>query len=97
MELNSAGSFGNNTTTPEQREKNLIELIDKLQPGQWLLVEHPAFDVPEMRAIGHKGYENVAEDRAGVLQAFISGKVKEVVARRKVRLISYADLLSRNR
>ena len=97
MELKSAGSFGNNTTSPEQREKYLIELIDKLQPGQWLLVEHPAFDVPEMRAIGHKGYENVAEDRAGVLQAFISGKVKEVVARRKVRLISYADLLSRNR
>jgi chitin disaccharide deacetylase len=86
-----AGTFGASTFTGEQREKALIDLVEKLQPGQWLILEHPAFDTPEMRNIGHKGYENVAADRAGVTNAFISAKVKEVIARRKITLISYAD------
>ena len=95
--LKSAGSFGNNSSSLEQREKLLIDLIEKLQPGQWLIVEHPAFDTPETRAIGHKGYENVSADRAAVLHAFTTGKVKDAIARRKVRLISYADLSQRER
>jgi hypothetical protein len=63
-----------------------------LQPGTWLIVEHPAFDTPEMRNIAHKGYETVAADRAGVTHAFLSPKVKEVLKRRDIKLISYADL-----
>src|SRR5262249_40127137 len=31
-----AGSFGNNKSTAEQRETALIDLIEKLKPGQWL-------------------------------------------------------------
>jgi hypothetical protein len=45
-----------------------------------------------MRAIGHKGYENVASHRAGVTRAFTSDKVKQVIQRRGIQLISYADL-----
>ena len=56
-----------------------------------MIVEHPALDTPEMLNIGHKGYENVAADRAGVTQAFTSARVKEVIARRKIALISYAE------
>ena len=91
--LKFAGGFGNNTFTADQREKALVDLIEKLQPGQWMILEHPAFDTPEMRNIGHKGYENVAADRAGVMAAFTSTKVKEAIARRKVKLISYADVV----
>jgi chitin disaccharide deacetylase len=90
--LKFAGSFGSSTSNGEQREKALVELLEKLQPGQWLVLEHPAFDTPEMRNIGHKGYENVAADRAAVTNAFISAKVKEVIARRKIILVGYADL-----
>jgi hypothetical protein len=90
--LKLAGSFGTSTSTSDQRETALVDLVEKLQPGQWLLLEHPALDTPEMRAVGHKGYENVAADRAGVTHAFTSAKVKEVIARRKITLISYADL-----
>lgn len=90
--LKFAGAFGSSASTSDQREKLLIDLLEKLQPGQWLLLEHPAFDTAEMRNIGHKGYENVAADRAGVTNAFISPKVKEVIARRKITLLSYADL-----
>ena len=87
-----AGSFGNSTSTGAQREQALVNLIEKLQPGRWVLVEHPGLDTPEMRGLGHKGYENVANDRAGVTRAFTSAKVKEAVARNRVKLISYADL-----
>jgi hypothetical protein len=90
--LKFAGLFGTNTSTSTQREQALINLLDKLQPGQWLIVEHPGFDTPEMRYIGHKGYENVAADRAAVTHAFTAAEVKEVIARRKIKLISYADI-----
>jgi CubicO group peptidase (beta-lactamase class C family)/predicted glycoside hydrolase/deacetylase ChbG (UPF0249 family) len=91
-DVKPAGSFGNNSASGDQREKALVELLERLRPGQWLLVEHPGLDTPEMRNIGHKGYENVAADRAGVTQAFASAKVKEVIARHKIKLIGYADV-----
>ncbi len=56
-----------------------------------MIVEHPALDMPEMRNIGHRGYEGVAGDRAGVTHAFTSARVKEVIARRKIPLISYTE------
>jgi predicted glycoside hydrolase/deacetylase ChbG (UPF0249 family) len=91
-DLKYAGAFGNARSTAEERERALLGLVEKLKPGQWLVVEHPGLDTPEMRKIGHKGYENVAEDRAGVTRAFTSAAVKEAVARRGISLISYADL-----
>ncbi len=90
--LKSAGSFGTSTSTSAEREQALVDLIEKLRPGQWLLVEHPALDTPEMLSIGHKGYENVAAHRAAVTSAFISPKVREAIARRKIALVSYADV-----
>jgi chitin disaccharide deacetylase len=92
-----AGTFGTSSFTGDQREKALVDLLEKLQPGQWLILEHPAFDTAEMRNIGHKGYENVAADRAGVTNAFTSARVKEVITRRKIKLISYADTASDKR
>ena len=90
--VRGAPGFGGSAKTAEQKEQDLIAVLEKLGPGQWLIVEHPAFDTPEMRAIGHKGYENVAADRDGVTKAFTSERVKEVIARRGIQLISYAEL-----
>jgi chitin disaccharide deacetylase len=90
--VRSAPGFGGSTKTAEQKERDLVGVIEHLGPGQWLIVEHPAFDTPEMRAIGHQGYEGVAADRAGVAQAFTSERVKAAIAQRGIRLISYADL-----
>ena len=90
--LRYAGGFGPRTLTNAQRATALATLIDTLAPGTWLLLEHAAYDTPEMRAIGHTGYEDVAADRAGVTYAFTSAEVKAAVARRGVRLMSYADL-----
>ncbi len=87
-----AGEFGAYTATAKERETALVNLLRQLPPGQWLLVEHPGLDTPEMRQMGHKGYEMVASHRDGVTRAFTSAKVKGVIARRHIKLLSYGDL-----
>ena len=87
-----AGRFGGKDTTAEQKEANLVRILENLMPGLWLIVEHPGLDTPEMQAIGHLGYENVAADRDGVTRAFTSPRVKEVIRRRGIQLTSYGDL-----
>lgn len=88
--VKSAGGFGGGA--PDQREQKLVALLERLEPGQWLLVEHPGLDTPEMRALGHKGYENVAADRAAVTKAFVSLRVQSVIRQRGIQLIGYGDL-----
>ena len=68
-----------------------MKVLEALGPGTWVLVEHPGLDTPEMRAIGHKGYWNVATHRDAVTRAFTSEKVKAVIMRRGIQLVSYAD------
>ena len=90
--LKFAGSFGTATFTSDQREKALVNLLEKLQPGDWLLVEHPGYDTPEARGMGHKGYENVAQDRANVRRAMTSDGVLNAVKSRGIKLIGYDEL-----
>jgi hypothetical protein len=78
--------------TAAERETSLVNLIQKLEPGHWLLVEHPGLDTPEMRGLGHPGYRNVAAQREAVTRAFTSPRVRQALRERGVRLISYADL-----
>jgi predicted glycoside hydrolase/deacetylase ChbG (UPF0249 family) len=76
----------------EQREAALVKALEELQPGVWILVEHPGLDTPEMQGMGHKGYWEVAAHRDGVTKAFTSPRVKEVIQRRGIQLVSYRDL-----
>lgn len=97
LEVNTQGlrrfpRWSGKDLTPGQKEQNLVEALEKLTPGTWMLVEHPATDSPESKAIGHRGYENVAADRAGVTHALTSAKVKAVIKKRGIKLISYLDL-----
>ncbi|MDX2018904.1 MAG: ChbG/HpnK family deacetylase [Deltaproteobacteria bacterium] len=81
-----------NTLTWQEREAALIKALETVGPGDYEIGEHPATDDPEMRAISHPGYENVAEDRAAVMAVWTSAKVKEVIARRGIALIGFRDL-----
>ena len=83
------GRWSGNALSAEQKERGLTLLLEGLGPGTWMIVEHPGLNTPELRNLGHKGYENVAADRAGVTHAFTSASVKEVITRRKIALISY--------
>jgi len=78
--------------TAEQREAKLIEALEALTPGVWILVEHPGLDTAEMRAIGHKGYWNVATHRDAVTEAFTSEKVRAAIEKRRIQLVSYNDV-----
>ncbi|MFC2124165.1 polysaccharide deacetylase family protein [Bacteroidota bacterium] len=78
--------------TVEEKICNLVDGLENLKPGTYMFIDHPGYDTPEMRAIGHEGYYHVAEDRDGVTKAWTDEKVKEVIERRGVKLISYADL-----
>ncbi len=89
----SPGRFSGMDLSPEQKTEQLVKLLENLKPGLWLIVEHPGLDTPEMQAIGHKGYENVAADRVGVTAAFTSPQVLEVIRRRGIQLVSYGDVL----
>jgi len=83
--------------TAEEKEAAFVKMLEGLQEGLWLFVEHPGLDTPEMRAIGHKGYEDVAADRDGVTKMFTSEKVKAVIKRRGIKLVSYADAIRAQR
>ena len=81
-----------NQETPfEERIDVFCEQINKLTPGYWIFVDHPAYDVAEMRAVHHPGYENVAIDREWVTRVFTSKKVKKAIESKDIKLISYRD------
>jgi predicted glycoside hydrolase/deacetylase ChbG (UPF0249 family) len=84
--------LGDNTLPAEKRVLAFIDGLRKLTPGNWLFVEHPADDFPEQQAIGHPGYEHVAQDRYGVLKMLTDQRVKKVIKELGIELISYADL-----
>jgi predicted glycoside hydrolase/deacetylase ChbG (UPF0249 family) len=85
-----AGYRGAKTT--KDRIETFIRNLEKLKPGTYLFVEHPGLETAEMGAIGHVGYENVAEDRDAVTEVFTSEKVKKAIERLGIKLINYTDL-----
>ncbi len=79
--------------TSAEKIDSFIRMIESLEAGQtYLFVDHPGLDTPELRAIHHIGYENVAEDRQGVTDTMTSPRVKAAIAAKGVRLIGYRDL-----
>ena len=79
--------------TVEDRIAGFTEALQKLEPGTtYLFVEHPGLDVPEMQAIGHIGYSDVARDRALVTRTFTDEKIRKVIEERGIQLIAYKDL-----
>lgn len=86
------GYDGPSATTAEKM-KRFINMLESLKPAEtYMFVDHPALDGPEMRAIFHKGYENVATDRQGVTDVFTNAEVMDVIKRKQIELISYGDL-----
>ena len=77
----------------QARPAHLARLEQLQEAGRLVLAgPHPAIDSPEMRSIGHKGYEDVAVDRDCVTRVFTSEKVKQVISKKGINLISYKDL-----
>jgi len=86
-------SFKGAHKTSAEKIRSFIAMLDDLKAGEtYMFVEHPGFDSPELRAISHIGYEDVAVDRQGVTDLFTSKVVKEAIQKKKIQLISYAGL-----
>jgi hypothetical protein len=86
------------STSPEERTENFIDALGRLEAGKtYLYVEHPALDSPEMRAVGHPGYENVAEDRQAVYDMLTSPRALRVIAEKGIELASYGKLIDEAR
>jgi predicted glycoside hydrolase/deacetylase ChbG (UPF0249 family) len=80
-------------TTSAEKIQSFIKMLDKLEPGKtYLFIDHPGTDSPELRAIYHTGYEAVATDRQGVVDTWTNEKVKEMIRKKNIQLISYKDL-----
>ena len=73
----------------------LAARLETLGPGLWLHIDHAATDDAETQAIGHAGYEWVAADRSANVAAWTSPKVRDVIARRGIKLTNYRELIKR--
>jgi len=79
--------------TKEEKVASFMAMLESLEPGKtYMHVEHPGLDTPELRAIHHIGYEDVAADRQGVTDTWTDPRVKALIKQRGIQLISYKDL-----
>ena len=85
----SLGRLYDKSDNGAARAAKIAKKLETLEPGTWLTVDHAALDTPEMRAIGHPGYMDVAEDRQAVVDAWTSDIVKAVIARRGIKLVGH--------
>jgi predicted glycoside hydrolase/deacetylase ChbG (UPF0249 family) len=86
-------NFNARLATLESCIDSFIAMLDKLDPGKtYLTVEHPGFDTPELRAIHHIGYDNVAQHRQTVTDVWTSPRVRKAIQSRGIELIGYRDL-----
>ena len=80
--------------TPENKINSFIKGLEELEPGNtYLFVEHPGYDTPELQAVNHTGYDDVAKDRFGVTQMWTDERVKAAVKKLNIELIDYRDLV----
>jgi predicted glycoside hydrolase/deacetylase ChbG (UPF0249 family) len=83
---------GKHATSAEKLD-GFLKMLDGLEPGKtYLFVDHPGLDTPELKAIHHVGYENVAADRQGVTDVWTDPRVKKFIEARGIQLIGYKDL-----
>jgi predicted glycoside hydrolase/deacetylase ChbG (UPF0249 family) len=81
-----------NDQSTKQKIDAFAKNLNELKPGIYLFVEHPAYNEPEMHAYFHTGYTTVAADRDDVTRVFTSKKVQEILGKKKIKLMSYAEL-----
>jgi predicted glycoside hydrolase/deacetylase ChbG (UPF0249 family) len=79
--------------TSEEKIESFEKMLESLEAGRtYLFVDHPGLDTPELRAIHHIGYEDVAMDRQGVTDTWTNRRVQELIRARGIQLIGYKDL-----
>lgn len=87
-----AGYIGAHTTSDEKLQ-SFMKMLESLEAGKtYIFVDHPGLDTPEVQAIHHIGYENVAADRQGVTDVWTNPRVKALIKAKGIQLIGYNEL-----
>jgi hopanoid biosynthesis associated protein HpnK len=69
-------------------QKRLLRILEALPEGTWELVCHPGYSDSDLQAAGTR----LTQSREIELSAVASAETKKALARRQIKLISYADL-----
>jgi hypothetical protein len=79
--------------TFEEKKSSFLSALGKLEAGTtYIFVDHPGLDSPELRAVSHIGYEDVAADRQGVTSLWTDPQVRNAIRQKGIQLISYKDM-----
>lgn len=79
--------------TLEEKIASFTAMLESLEAGKtYLFVDHPGLDTPELRAIHHIGYEDVAIDRQGVTDLWTSPVIRATIERLGIQLIGYDQI-----
>lgn len=89
--LKHPGHYGQDDS-PKSAIQDFTDMLNNLQPGTYLFVEHPGLNTSEAQGIFHVGNETVAGDRQTVTDIFTSPEVKKTISDKKIQLISYKDI-----
>ncbi|MEL6572254.1 MAG: ChbG/HpnK family deacetylase [Pseudomonadota bacterium] len=76
----------------DRRIKAFVRTLEELGTGTYIFIDHPAVASPELNALGHEGYRDVAEDRVTCLETLTSAAVRQTIDDLGIELISYRDL-----
>ena len=86
-------SYAGRHVTSAEKTETFMKMLGSLKAGKtYLFVDHPGLDTPELRAIHHIGYEQVAADRQGVTDVWTDPRVREFIKTKGIQLVSYKDL-----
>jgi chitin disaccharide deacetylase len=80
-----------NNQTLEEKIETFAQNLSSLTPGNYLFVEHPAYNDPEMLVVYHTGYTGVGKEREEVTRIFTSQRIKQVIKDKGIELVSYGD------
>ena len=92
--------FGIYSPAPEEKENVLAGILENLKPGVHLLIGHPGYPSLENDALVHFDPNDVKTLGVGKLRAaetlaYSSPRIKQLVAERGIRLMSYKEFCSR--
>ncbi|MBD5778508.1 ChbG/HpnK family deacetylase [Pelagicoccus sp. NFK12] len=70
--------------------ERLHQALSCLQPGKWILIDHPSLDNEEMQGICNVNGRKIARERQHFTDACCSPSLLELIRHRNIQLVSYA-------
>ena len=82
-----------NKNTLDKNIDQFISIINSLEPGKYVFIEHPGLNNSEMHSALFSQNNTLASDRQMVTDIYTNAKVLNALRTKGVKLISYAELI----